>query len=153
MRKEENCCDMRGMLSFLILFFTFVFSNLTFAQSTNKFVCKLEDLNYDKKLYNNIKSQACEMIKKSIDSVKYNIRPLNRLVKNSSAFNLLACDTMLDDTGKLHLIEINRGPDLFGLHSTIGEEKITNIFTELFDIVVDGKETNLTYFNKHTIMF
>jgi hypothetical protein len=56
---------------------------------------------------------------------------------------------MLDDNNKLHLIEINRGPDLHGLVRTLGKEKITNIFGELFDIVIDGKlEDKLEYFTK-----
>ena len=61
---------------------------------------------------------------------------------------------MLDDNNKLHLIEINRGPDLHGLLRTLGKEKITDIFTELFDIVIDGKdESKLTYFKKYKLEY
>jgi glutathione synthase/RimK-type ligase-like ATP-grasp enzyme len=117
------------------------------------FVGSLEEMNFDDAVYNSIKSQAYEMIKKSIDSVKFNIRPLNRLINNSSAFNLLACDTMLDSNNKLHLIEINRGPDLHGLKLTIGNTKITNIFSEMFDIIIDDKQDNISYFDKHEILY
>jgi len=33
-----------------------------------------------------------------------------------------------DDNDKLHLIQINRGPDLHGLVRTLGERKVTNIY-------------------------
>jgi hypothetical protein len=117
------------------------------------FVGSLEDMNFDSALYDSIKSQAYEMIKKSINAVKFNIRPLNRLVNESSAFNLLACDTMLDSNNKLHLIEINRGPDLYGLKLTVGENKITNIFSEMFDIIIDNKKNKLTYFDKYEVLY
>jgi len=117
------------------------------------FIGSLEDLHYDPILYNSIKLQACDMIIKSINSVKYDVRPLNRLVNDSSAFNLLACDTMLDTNNKLHLIEINRGPDLNGLYLSIGDEKITNIFTEIFDIVIDNKQESFLYFDKYKITY
>jgi hypothetical protein len=117
------------------------------------FVKTLKDMNFDDKLYDDIISQAHEIIKTSINAVKFNIRPLNRLVKNSSAFNLLACDTMLDTNNKLHLIEMNRGPDLHGLNLTIGTEKITSIFSELFDIVIDNKQSNLIHFDRHVVTY
>lgn len=61
---------------------------------------------------------------------------------------------MLDDDNKLHLIEINRGPDLHGLLRTLGKEKITNIFTELFDIVIENKtEAKLDFFTKYKLEF
>lgn len=119
----------------------------------NKFTCTLEDLNYDATLYDSVKSQARAIIIKSIDSVKFDVRPLNRFVTNSSAFNLLACDTMLDQNNVLHLIEINRGPDLHGLYLTIGNNKITSIFTELFDIVIDNKYDNFMHYDKYEVVY
>lgn len=107
------------------------------------FVKTLDMMNYDKNLKNSIIHQGTEIIKKTLDHVKYDIRPLNRFVPKSSAFNLLAYDTMLDTDNKLHLIEINRGPDLNGLKITLGDDKIQNIFSEIFDIIVDKKMINL----------
>lgn len=61
---------------------------------------------------------------------------------------------MLDRNDKLHLIEINRGPDLNGLRLTLGEQKMTDIFTELFDIVIDNKsENDLQFFTKYAVKY
>jgi hypothetical protein len=61
---------------------------------------------------------------------------------------------MLDDNNKLHLIEINRGPDLHGLLRTLGEHKVTDIFCELFDIVIENKEeNNLKHFKKFKLEY
>lgn len=117
------------------------------------FIKTLNDLNFSNAVYNDIILQAREIIKTSIELVKFNVRPLNRLIKNSSAFNLLACDTILDTNNKLHLIEINRGPDLHGLQLTVGTEKITSIFSELFDIVIDNKQYNFVHFDKYKISY
>lgn len=117
------------------------------------FVKTLKDMKFDETLYDDIISQAREIIKMSIDLVKFNIRPLNRLIKKSSAFNLLACDTMLDSNNKLHLIEINRGPDLHGLNLTVGTKKITSIFSEMFDIVIDNKQHDFSHFDKHEVSY
>ena len=112
----------------------------------------LNDMNYDLELKNNIIQQGEYIIKNTVKSIKSNIRNLNRFVPDSSAFNLIAYDTMLDDNNKLHLIEINRGPDFHGLLRTLGEYKITDIFRELFDIVIDNKmETELTHFRKYNV--
>lgn len=120
----------------------------------NNFLMSLNDMNYDFELKNNIINQAKYIIHDTINSVKYNIRHLNRFVKDSSAFNLIAYDTMLDSNDKLHLIEINRGPDLNGLRMTLGEKKITDIFTEIFDIVIDNKsEEKLEFFSKYKLVF
>ena len=103
---------------------------------------------------NNIIEQGEKMITDTIHAVKNNIRHLNRFVPDSSAFNLIAYDTMLDNTNHLHLIEINRGPDLHGLLRTLGECKLTDIFCELFDIVIDNKDPHsLKYFKPFIISY
>jgi glutathione synthase/RimK-type ligase-like ATP-grasp enzyme len=120
----------------------------------NNYITSLEQMNYNSELKNNIFTQANHIIKTTIDSVKYDIRHLNRFIDESSAFNLIAYDTMLDSNDKLHLIEINRGPDLLGLSLTLGDTKITNVFSEIFDIVIDNKpNTELNYFTKFTIEY
>lgn len=117
------------------------------------FISTLDNLNLDQKLNTSINTQAHNIIKKSVDLVKFNLRPLNRFVQNSSAFNILACDTILDDTGKLHLIEINRGPDLHGLKLSVETEKMTSIFSEIFDVVVDNKQHDLVHFDKYKVQY
>lgn len=119
----------------------------------DNFVNTLNNLEYDQKFLGNIWTQVENIINKSLSAVKSNLRPLNRFVNESSAFNLLAYDTMLDDNNKLHLIEINRGPDLHGLQISLGNDKITKIFSEMFDIVVDGKNSEFIYFNKYNLLY
>lgn len=120
----------------------------------NNYITSFEQMNYNSELKKNVFSQANHIIKTTIESVKYNIRHLNRFIDESSAFNLIAYDTMLDSDDKLHLIEINRGPDLLGLSLTLGETKITNIFSEIFDIVIDNKPNNqLNHFTKFIIEY
>jgi hypothetical protein len=118
------------------------------------FVMTLNEMNYDEHLKNNIVKQAKHIIHDTIDSVKHNIRHINRFVEGSSAFNLIAYDTMLDDNNQLHLIEVNRGPDLHGLKLTLGENKITSMFSEIFDIVMDGKkEDELQHWTKFKVEY
>ena len=117
----------------------------------NNFITTLDNMNYDLDFKNNVIQQGEYIITDSIQSVKNNIRHLNRFVPDSSAFNLIAYDTMLDDNNKLHLIEINRGPDLHGLLRTLGDSKITDIFGEIFDIVIENKAENLEYFKKYKL--
>jgi hypothetical protein len=123
--------------------------------SMNDFIMSLNDMNYDETLKSNIIKQGENIIHNTINSIKYNIRHLNRFVDDSIAFNLIAYDTMLDNNDKLHLIEINRGPDLHGLKLTLGEDKITSIFSEIFDIVIDNKLENvlLTHFSKYKLKY
>lgn len=120
----------------------------------NNFIMTLNDMNYDLELKNSIIEQGKYIIKDTLHAIKSNIRHLNRFVPDSSAFNLIAYDTMLDNNNKLHLIEINRGPDLHGLLRTLGECKLTNIFSEIFDIVIDNKtENELKYFTKYKLEY
>lgn len=59
--------------------------------------------------------QYVEMLTKCVESVKDNLRCENRnSPKFKGCFNLLAFDTLLDSTGKLYLIEINRYIGLAG---------------------------------------
>lgn len=123
--------------------------------SINDFIMSLNDMNYDETLKNNIIKQGENIIHNTINSIKYNIRHLNRFVDDSTAFNLIAYDTMLDNNDKLHLIEINRGPDLHGLKLTLGEDKITSIFSEIFDIVIDKQleDCSLNHFSKYKLKY
>jgi hypothetical protein len=129
-------------------------SYLNIPIDLNNFVTTLEDMNYDKHFKNNIIQQGENIITNTLQSIKYNIRNLNRFVPDSCAFNLIAYDTMVDDNDKLHLIEINRGPDLHGLLRTLGESKLTDIFGELFNIVIENNiENNLKYFQKYKLEY
>jgi glutathione synthase/RimK-type ligase-like ATP-grasp enzyme len=112
------------------------------------FVLMLENFEYSKEFINYIKEQGKNIIKTTVSKVKHELRPLNRFVPKSSAFNLIAYDTMLDSNNKLHLIEINRGPDLFGLKFCLGDSLMEKIFSELFDIVVDEKQGEFNYFSE-----
>lgn len=95
-----------------------------------------------------VRGQAKKIIEDTINSVKYDLRPLNRHNENyKGAFNLLAYDLLLDDQGILHLIEINRGPDLKGLEMNIGYGNMVGFFDDIFKIVLD-KEFNLDYWKK-----
>lgn len=119
----------------------------------NNFITTLDNMNYDLDFKNNTIQQGQHIITDTIHAVKNNIRHLNRFVDDSSAFNLIAYDTMLDNNNKLHLIEINRGPDLHGLLRTLGEKKLIDIFSELFDIVIkDNTGNNLKYFTQFKIL-
>jgi glutathione synthase/RimK-type ligase-like ATP-grasp enzyme len=129
-------------------------SHLNMSINLNNFVTTLDNMNYDLEFKNNVMTQGEYIITDTIQSVKNNIRHLNRFVPHSSAFNLIAYDTMLDNNNKLHLIEINRGPDLHGLVRTLGERKVTDIFSELFDIVIENKaENDLEYFKKFKLEY
>jgi glutathione synthase/RimK-type ligase-like ATP-grasp enzyme len=129
-------------------------SHLNMPIDLNNFVMTLDNMNYDLEFKKYVMQQGEYIITDTIQSVKNNIRHLNRFVPDSSAFNLIAYDTMLDDNNKLHLIEINRGPDLHGLVRTLGEGKVTDIFCELFDIVIENKDENdLKYFQKYKLMY
>lgn len=94
--------------------------------------------------HNNINSQFLVICRDTINATKNEFRGINRFVKSNACFNLVAYDTLLDETGKLHLIEVNRGADLVGLE-IIMKEKLIEVFTEIFDICVDGRE-ELSYF-------
>lgn len=88
-----------------------------------------------------IKAQAKNIIKDTINSVKYDLRPLNRHNENyKGAFNLLAYDLLLDDFGILNLIEINRGPDLKGLEANIGYNNMIGFFDGLFDLTLERSD-------------
>jgi len=90
------------------------------------------------KQFRKIKCQIINMVKDTINSVKYDLRPLNRHRENyKGCFNLLAYDTMLDEKGRLWLIEINRGPDINGLYLNLGYEKSVKFFDDIFKITMD----------------
>jgi hypothetical protein len=112
------------------------------------FVKNIDDLNFDNNLLTSIYEQFNNICHKTINSTKNEFRSLNRFIKDNKSFNLTAYDILLDTDSKLHLIEINRGADLVGLNSVLGDEVFTEIFEELFDLVVDGKITNFKYFSQ-----
>jgi len=93
----------------------------------------------DEHKFHTVWNQALNITKKTLDSVKYNLRALNRHSEAGylGCFNLLAYDTLLDEFGKLWLVEINRGPDIVGLQKTLGDEACTEIFDELFSLTID----------------
>lgn len=109
-----------------------------------QYVMLLEDMLLDDPLKLDIVRQGERIIHDTLSSVQQHLRHLNRFVSDSSAFNLIAYDTMLDCDNQLHLIEINRGPDLAGLKLTLGEKRITNVFKELFDIVLADVDVDVT---------
>lgn len=149
--KQLSLSDINNLINLTNLQFIKNISNsLNIDANIERFVSTLENMNYSTEFKTNVWQQANDIIKITINSVKQSIRHLNRFVGGSTAFNLIAYDTMLDADNKLHLIEINRGPDLHGLKITLGENKITDIFTELFDIIIDNKHT-LTHFTPYML--
>ena len=130
-------------------------SRLEIPIELNHFVMSLNEMSYDAGLKENIIKQGQHIIHSTINTVKHDLRHINRFIPDSTAFNLIAYDTMLDDNDKLHLIEINRGPDLHGLKLTLGEEKITDIFSELFDIVIEQnlEPDSLCHFEKYKLEY
>ena len=72
-------------------------------------------------LTNNIKTQFLNICSQTIIATQNEFRAMNRGIKNNAVFNLVAYDTLLDDSNILHLIEINRGADLVGLQKISGE--------------------------------
>lgn len=103
----------------------------------------------NKKQFAHIMEQGINIIKQTINAVKYDLRPLNRYAKDyDGAFNLLAYDMLLDNNNKLWFIEINRGPDMKGLQMNIGNEHCKNMFDEIFNITIDKDVSNLKYFVK-----
>ncbi len=124
-----------------------VYSKLKLDNVTEKhkeLTCMLTDIHYKHGFkFRDIKKQAINIVSKTIDSVKYDLRPLNRFSKNyKGCFNFLAYDSMLDDNDKLWLIEINRGPDIVGLTHNIGTDGCQNMFDEIFKLTIDKHFTN-----------
>jgi len=96
----------------------------------------------------NIHCQFKNILIKTIQSTQSEFRGLNRFVENSSAFNFIGYDMLLDDNNVLHFIECNRGVDMVGLLKIVGDKTMVEIFEELFDITVDGKMENFNLFEK-----
>lgn len=118
----------------------------------------------DRNLINSIKEQGRQIIIKCINSVKYDLRSLNRFSDNyKGSFNLLAFDTLLDDDEKLWFIEVNRGPDMRALEINLGFDKCVDMFDELFNINLSSLDKNtdvnidknddLKYFTKIPIKY
>lgn len=98
-----------------------------------------------------VKSQIITIVKKTINSVKNELRPLNRHENYKSCFNLLAYDSLLDEDGKLWIVEINRGPDMIGLKYNIGEVGCYEMFDEIFKLSVDKFYPDCCNFNFNDI--
>jgi glutathione synthase/RimK-type ligase-like ATP-grasp enzyme len=108
------------------------------VQTKKDVTCMLSDLYpKDSVEYIGIKNQIELITKKTINSIKYDLRPLNRHEGYKSCFNLLAYDTLLDNNGKLWVMEINRGPDMVGLQYNIGKQGCLEMFDEIFKISID----------------
>ena len=103
---------------------------------------------FGNELIQNIHLQFKNILIKTIKSTQSDFRGLNRFVENSSAFNFIGYDMLLDDTNVLHFIECNRGVDMVGLLKMVGDKKMVEIFEELFDITVDGKMENFKLFER-----
>ena len=96
----------------------------------------------------NTHAQFKHILIKTIQSTQNEFRGLNRFVKDSSAFNFIGYDMLLDDNNVLHFIECNRGVDMVGLLKMVGDKTMVEIFEELFDITVDGKVENFKFFER-----
>ena len=108
------------------------------VQEKKDVTCMLSDIYPINSIeFTNIRSQIKTIAKKTINSIKYELRPLNRHDGFKSCFNLLAYDTLLDDTGKLWIIEINRGPDMVGLQYNIGYQGCYEMFDDIFKLSID----------------
>jgi hypothetical protein len=114
-------------------------SNIEYDQAAHKkTLTNMMSNIFSEDIHYSVYGKGLEIIGTTIQSVKNNLRSLNRYSeKYKSSFNLLAYDTMLDSDGKLWLIEINRGPDIVGLWMNVGYDKCVDTFDELFNIVID----------------
>ena len=64
-------------------------------------------IKHQHKFFNNIDTQIINIYRKTIDAVKNDLRSLNRYSnKYKGSFNLVAYNTLMDNTGKLWLIEL-----------------------------------------------
>lgn len=124
------------------------------ANMNTKYQLNLKIQNYTSSLksldleHSQIQKQFKKICRDTISATKSEFRCVNRFVKDNAAFNLLAYDMLLDENGKLYLIEVNRGADLKAFHSVLGDKMSTDIFEEIFDICVDHKNCDFEYFKK-----
>ena len=89
-----------------------------------------------------------KIARETLAATRTEFRGLNRHVAHSANFNLIAYDTMLDADYQLHFIEVNRGADMVGLYTLLGEATLVSIFEEVFDICVDGKTEAFNHFRE-----
>jgi hypothetical protein len=115
----------------------------------------MDDLRYEfgNETIENIHVQFKNILIKTLQSTQSEFRGLNRFVKDSSSFNFIGYDMLLDDNNVLHFIECNRGVDMVGLLKIVGDNTMVEIFEELFDITVDGKVENFNLFEKVDVAF
>jgi hypothetical protein len=94
------------------------------------------------------KDQAMNIVSDTVSICAPKMKCLNRYSKDyKGCFNFLAYDLMMDDNGKLWLIEINRGPDMMALLNVLGHDSMKSIFKELTELA-QGDESNLNNFEK-----
>jgi hypothetical protein len=121
---------------------------------TSQFITGFDSMNYPREYKDNIRKKFADICNITLNSVKDDLRNINRHQLSNDyspkAFNLTAYDTMIDTDDKLWLIEINRGPDLVGLQKTIGTDKIYNVFSDMFNIVLFDYEES-KHWKKYTL--
>jgi hypothetical protein len=85
---------------------------------------------------NRVLTQFTKIARETLAETRAEFRGLNRYVPNSANYNLIAYDTM------------NRGADMVGLYTLLGEPSLVSIFEEMFDICVDGKTAEFAHFRE-----
>lgn len=97
---------------------------------------------------NRVLEDFAKIARETLAATCAEFRGLNRHVAHYANFNLIAYDTMLDANYQLHFIEVNRGADMVGLYTLLGEATLVSIFEEVFDICVDGKTEAFDHFRE-----
>jgi hypothetical protein len=140
----EDIQKMRSLTNLQIV--TDMNTKYKWSLKTADYLDVIENIVIQESLLESIHSQFFNICRQTINATRKEFRSLNRFISGNVSFNLIAYDTLLDDKDRLHLIEINRGADLVGLQRMLGEQSTTEIFTELFDICIDGKISHFKYF-------
>jgi hypothetical protein len=107
-----------------------------------------ERMSFSLETRNRVLTQFTKIARETLAATRAEFRGLNRYVPNSANYNLIAYDTMLDANYQLHFIEVNRGADMVGLYTLLGEPSLVSIFEEVFDICVDGKTAEFAHFRE-----
>lgn len=118
---------------------------------TSQFIMSFDNMDFSPKYKQNIRNKFAKICDLTLNCIKNDLRNINRHnYNNNKAFNLTAYDMMIDSNDKLWLIEVNRGPDLVGLHKTTGSQKIYNIFHDMFNIIVNNYDKS-EYWTKYAL--
>ena len=107
-----------------------------------------ERMSFSVEIRNRVLREFDTIAKETLAATRTEFRGLNRHVAHYANFNLIAYDTMLDADYQLHFIEVNRGADMVGLYTLLGEPSLVSIFEEVFDICVDGKTEAFDHFRE-----